>query len=868
MPPPCHQVAAIPLEKAGSRRVSMSASPASANASGARAATTHGLRARLRRMGALCVLLLLAFQLPAFAQTPPAGGDPVQVARERVEATRSALNSLEGTLSVEGLRSSDLDDLRDRLDPVRKEIQQQVDALGPRLASSKARLQELGTAPAEGAPAEDPATTAARAQLTQQVAALDAALKQYVALTTRATQITDQISTRRRVLFANQVLERSNSVLDPALWMNAGSAITVETRALRFLGRDWLGYARQRYEPWALTAIAFGSAVVFAVVLRLGVLLRRRFACPPPEDGAPLARLRAAREAFKVFIFHAVTWPAALLATGVFLGAFELIPERVAELLRGIAVATFIYALGHALARALIAPAEPWRRLIGVSDRAAVISFRYYHWTVLTLSIAAFLSIMHRALFAPLALTVATSAIMSLLIGAFVARSLIVLARAAEDDDPSEQPGGFMRLLQPLRLVMWVALTAILIALASGYISLAAFVASRIVLATTVAGAVYLLTTLIDSFFEGLTPNTPQAKLFSKILGLKPNRLELIGILVAALLKLSLMFTGLFLVVGSWSSTSDVIDTVERATFGVRIGSMTVTLWSVLYAVLLLLVGIFVARTFQGWMANRVLPRTDLEPSLQTSISTVVGYLGIIVAIAVAMSEVGLNLENVALVAGALSVGIGFGLQSIVSNFVSGLILLAERPIRVGDTINVKGEEGYVRRISVRSTEIETFERSTVIVPNSDLITGMVKNFTHSNTTGRVIVAMNVTYDADTDLVRDLLVGAACDHPQVIQSPPPRVFLTKLLDAGMVFELRCVVANVDYALTVKSDLHFSILSRFRKAGVGIACQPWAALARAPSDMVPAPSAPPPPPPAEPEPDLPPASDDKKGNVRA
>ncbi|OZA88200.1 MAG: hypothetical protein B7X76_04605, partial [Azorhizobium sp. 39-67-5] len=195
-------------------------------------------------------------------------------------------------------------------------------------------------------------------------------------------------------------------------------------------------------------------------------------------------------------------------------------------------------------------------------------------------------------------------------------------------------------------------------------------------------------------------------------------------------------------------------------------------------------------------------------------------------------------------------------------------ILLAERPIRVGDTINVKGEEGYVRRISVRSTEIETFERSTVIVPNSDLITGMVKNFTHSNTTGRVIVAMNVTYDADTDLVRDLLVGAACDHPQVIQSPPPRVFLTKLLDAGMVFELRCVVANVDYALTVKSDLHFSILSRFRKAGVGIACQPWASLARAPSDMVPAPSAPPPPPAAEPEPDLPPAPDDKKGNVRA
>lgn len=813
--------------------------------------------------GIAALLILLAVQLPVFAQTPtPAGADPAQVAREKIEATRSALNSIESTLSVEGLRTTDLDDLRDRLDPVRKEVQAQIDALGPRLSSNRARLQELGSPPADGAPPEDAATTASRDQLTQQVAALDATLKQYVALMSRASQVTDQISSRRRVLFANQVLERSNSVLDPDLWINAGNALTVETRALRFLGRDWLGYAQQRYGIWSISAIALGTVVVFGTVLRIGYLVRRRFACKPLEDGQPLPRLRAAREALKVLVFYSAVWPVAVAAALLFLGAFELIPDRVGEIFRGIAVATLVYAVGHAVARAVIAPSEPWRRLMSISDRGATISFRYYHWTVLVLSIAAFLGIMHRALFAPIALTVVTSAIMSFLIGAFVARSLIVLARAAEDDDTADDPGGFMRLLQPLRLIMWAALISILVALASGYVSLAAFLASRIVLATTVAGAVYLFNTAIDAFFESLTPNTPQAKLVSKTLGLKPNRLELIGILIAALLKLAFLFIGIFLVIGSWSSTSDVIDSVERATFGVRIGSTTVTLWSVLYAVLLLLLGVFLARTFQRWMSNRVLPRTDLEPSLQTSISTVVGYVGIIIAIAVAMSEVGLNLENIALVAGALSVGIGFGLQSIVSNFVSGLILLAERPIRVGDTINVKGEEGYVRRISVRSTEIETFERSTVIVPNTDLITGMVKNFTHSNTTGRVIVAINVTYDADTDLVRDLLVAAACDHPQVIQSPPPRVFITKLLDVGMVFELRCVVANVDYALTVKSDLHFSVLSRLRKAGVGIACQPWAlAKPEASNAAVPVP-------PPEPEPDLPPAPAAKNSGAGA
>ncbi|MBA4789902.1 MAG: mechanosensitive ion channel family protein, partial [Rhizobiales bacterium] len=721
------------------------------------------------------ILALVAVSATGWAQpTPPPGADQVQAAKDRIDASRSALNSIEGALSVEGLRASDLDDLRGRLEPLRRETQQQLDQLNPRLNSAKARLEEVGKPPAAGAPAEDPATTAAREQLTSQLAAIDAAVKQYVALSSRADTLSDQIATRRRTLFANQILERSNSVLDPALWAGAASALSVESRALKFLARDWFGYARNQYGAAVLLSLGLGSALVFGLILAGGRALRRRLRCEPPTDGEPFPRFRAAREAVKIAVLDSLIWPAAITGTFIFLTGFELVPERVADMLRAVAIAVTVYAVGHAMARAVIAPSEPWRRLLSISDRAAVISFRYYHWTVLTLAIAAFLNTMHKALFSPVVLTVATSALMALLIGGFIARSLIVLARAAEDDDASgAEPSGLMRILQPLRLFVWMMLAAILVALAAGYVSLAAFVAARIVLATTMAGAVYILNALIDGFFASLNKDTPQARVVSKTLGIRPNRLELIGLLLAALLKLCLLFTGIFLVVGSWSSTADLIDTVQRASFGMRIGNTTVTLWSLLYAVVLLLIGVFIARAFQRWIANTILPRTEMERSLQSSVSTVVGYVGTIIAVAIAMSEVGLNLENIALVAGALSVGIGFGLQSIVSNFVSGLILLAERPIRVGDTINVKGEEGYVRRISVRSTEIETFERSTVIVPNSDLITGMVKNFTHSNTTGRVIVIVNTTYDVDMDEVRDVLVAAACDHPQVIQSPPP-----------------------------------------------------------------------------------------------
>ena len=174
--------------------------------------------------------------------------------------------------------------------------------------------------------------------------------------------------------------------------------------------------------------------------------------------------------------------------------------------------------------------------------------------------------------------------------------------------------------------------------------------------------------------------------------------------------------------------------------FGFRIGDITISFGAILAAVFWLLVALLITRALQSWLERHLLPRTELEPSLQQSIAAIVGYVGVIVAIVLALSQLGIDLQKVALIAGALSVGIGFGLQSIVSNFVSGLILLAERPIRIGDLVVVKGEEGYVRRIRVRATEIETFERASVIIPNAEFITGAVKNWTHANTTGRIIV--------------------------------------------------------------------------------------------------------------------------------
>lgn len=254
----------------------------------------------------------------------------------------------------------------------------------------------------------------------------------------------------------------------------------------------------------------------------------------------------------------------------------------------------------------------------------------------------------------------------------------------------------------------------------------------------------------------------------------------------------------------------------------IPIGGTRFTLWMLLYLLVLFALLVYVTGKLKGWMVERLLARTRIDIGVRQAVGSIFRYVIVAIGFMIILQTAGINLSALTVLAGALGIGVGFGLQNITNNFLSGLIILFERPIKVGDRIDVGSVTGDVVKISPRATTIVTNDNIAIIVPNSEFISSQVINWSYTNRDVRLNFPVGVAYHSDPELVRKTLLEVAASHPGVLKDRNADVLLQEFGDSSLNFILR--VWTRDYTTTpgvLRSELNYAICKKFKEHGIEI-----------------------------------------------
>ncbi len=707
--------------------------------------------------------------------------------------------------AVEAAQASDpaFETLRAEVAEWRLQFQAQLNANDSRLQTLRDQIAALGPAPEEGQ-SEATEIAARRAELNSQLERLSTPRRTAEEAFSRANGIIAEIDGILRARQTDALLNMGPWPVNPAHW----------SEAWRHMQESIVGVAAGARQSWgnpSRRANASDNLPLIMVLLAVGVVLlaRSRYwsellaARIQRNDNSASARVAS----FFVSLGQIVLPMLGLFAFIRAIRASELLGARGDMLLDSLEIAGLVLFFARWLAGRLFPKEDGLYAPLAIPDDRRAEGRLYAIILALVFGVYQVL----RAFSDFDRYDVASDAVLNFPLICVASLILMRLGwllrrrmreRAEESEDDTSYGNRIVGTIG--RIIIAVGLVAPILA-ALGFGTAAKFLTYPMILTLALIGTVVLLQGLVRDVYASLSQAEGARD------SLIPTLISFLIVLIA-LIPLSLI----------WGArVTDLTEVWATLRSGLTIGDMTISPGSFFTLIIVFTIGYVITRAVQNALKTSVLPKTRIDPGGQVAIVSGLGYVGIFLAALLAITSAGIDLSSLAIVAGALSVGIGFGLQTIVSNFVSGIILLIERPISEGDWIEVGGQMGYVRSISVRSTRIETFDRTDVIVPNADLISGTVTNYTRGNTVGRVIVPVGVAYGTDTRRVERILKEIADAHPMALANPPPAVLFMGFGADSLDFEIRIILRDVNWMLAVKNEINHQIAERFEQEGIEI-----------------------------------------------
>lgn len=717
-----------------------------------------------------------------------------------------------------------LEDTRGRLMSARKSIDQELKFV-------QKRIDALGEAPEDGSQ-ELAIIAQKREEFSREDAYQKGKLAEADILLTKIDELNALILDIRNRELLGSLITKQSPLYYPHILFGASRQFVEFVFDIIKSPVQWYGELNDEQKEFVTSnIIPVGFTVLFS--LWLGIWLRlfimRRFGYKKETEHP--------RYGMKVFaaVFVAVAY--GVIPSSIIIGfLIWMVSTKVMTVgFFGLVLGNLLYyslyvIMAMAFSRVTFAPYNEKWRLVNVNNEKAKRITQALYFSAYSIGLASFLE--HVAITANYGLelnyfvTVLSSAVKAFCIVLIVKRVIWDDEVPEEEETAGEETADVEDdegLSPAFKITFFVSLFAVGVFLLAvvGYPKLSAFILNRSILSAIVVGFFIVMRKALSEVMHRVL----LLRFWIKTFKMRRRMLSKIDFWMSLIIDPLLVLLAVFILLSLWGVSTDLLlRSIKKLFFGFQIGGVNISLIAIIFAILAFFVSLAVMKALRVRLVNNVLTKMDIDDGIKHSLSSGLSFVGFILAAIIGITVMGGNLSNLALIASALSVGIGFGLQNVINNFVSGIIILFERPFKVGDWVIVNGEEGRIKQINIRSTEIETFKKTSIIIPNATLISNSVTNLTHGNNWSRQSVRVGVAYGTDVDKVKQILLECAAKCKYVLKNPAPYVLFQDFGPSSLDFEVRCYTNDIWNGWIIPSELRSEINRRFIEEGIEIPFQ--------------------------------------------